>query len=49
MASGTNAKESLQKALTLTTRKIVDDKALQQALLSTRAAPAPARSAGARS
>jgi uncharacterized lipoprotein len=49
MASGTNAKESLQKALTLTTRKIIDDKALHDALLSTRAAPAPARSGGVRS
>lgn len=49
MGSPSKAKESLQKALTLTTRKIVEDKALQQALLSTRAAPAPARSAGVRS
>ncbi len=48
MASGTNAKESLQKALTITTRKIVDDKALQAALLATRTPPAPAR-AGVRS
>lgn len=49
MASGTNAKESLQKALTLTTRKIVDDKALQAALLSTRTPPTPTRGAGVRS
>jgi uncharacterized lipoprotein YajG len=49
MASGANAKESLQKALTLTTRKILDDKALHDALLSTRVAPAPARDGGARS
>jgi uncharacterized lipoprotein YajG len=50
MASGTNAKESLQKALTLATKKIVEDRALQDALLSARpAAPAPARSGGARS
>ena len=49
LASGANAKESLQKALTVTTRKIIDDKALQDALLSTRAAPAPARRGGVRS
>jgi uncharacterized lipoprotein YajG len=42
MASGTNARDSLQKALTLATKKIVDDKALQEALLSAKpAAPAP--------
>ena len=49
MGTPSKAQESLQKALTLTTRKIVEDKALQQALLSTRAAPAPARRAGVRS
>jgi uncharacterized lipoprotein YajG len=50
LASGNNAKESLQKALTLTTQKIVEDKALQAALLSARRAPpAPARGGGARS
>ncbi len=48
LASGTNAKESLQKALTLTTRKIVDDKALQAALLTAKPAP-PVRPAGVRS
>jgi uncharacterized lipoprotein len=47
LASGANAKESLQKALTLTTRKIIDDKALHDALLSTRAGTA--RSGGVRS
>ena len=49
MGSPSKAKESLQKALTVTTRKIVEDKALQQALLLSRAAPVSARSAGARS
>jgi uncharacterized lipoprotein len=48
LASGTNAKESLQKALTLTTRKIVDDKALQAALLAAKPA-SPVRAAGVRS
>jgi uncharacterized lipoprotein YajG len=48
MASGTNAKASLEKALTMTTMKIVEDKALQAALLSARPA-APARAGGARS
>jgi uncharacterized lipoprotein YajG len=47
MASGDNAKASLQRALTMTTLKIVEDKALQAALLSARPA-APART-GARS
>ena len=47
MASGENAKAALEKALTTATRKIVDDKALQEALLATR--PAPARRAGVRS
>jgi uncharacterized lipoprotein len=50
MASGTNAKESLEKALTLTTRKILEDRALQAALLAARPVPAPAaRGPGARS
>jgi uncharacterized lipoprotein YajG len=48
MASGTNAKASLEKALTMTTMKIVEDKALQAALLSARPAT-PARAGGARS
>jgi uncharacterized lipoprotein len=49
MASGTNAKEALQKALTVTTKKILEDRALQDALLSERPA-APAQSPrGARS
>ncbi len=48
MASGTNAKASLEKALTMTTMKIVEDKALQAALLSARPAT-PARVGGARS
>lgn len=47
LASGENAKAALQKALTIATRKIVDDRALQEALLATR--PAPARGAGVRS
>lgn len=50
LASGTNAREALQKALTQATQKIVEDKALQAALLaSKRPAPAPARTGGARS
>jgi uncharacterized lipoprotein YajG len=48
MASGTNAKASLEKALTLTTQKIIEDKALQAALLAAKPAP-PVRAAGARS
>jgi uncharacterized lipoprotein len=48
MASGTNAKASLEKALTMTTMKIVGDKALQAALLSSRPAT-PARVGGLRS
>jgi|SRR4051812_18383910 uncharacterized lipoprotein YajG len=48
MASGTNAKASLEKALTIATMKIVEDKALQAALLSARSAT-PARAGGARS
>lgn len=47
LASGENAKAALQKALTTATRKIVDDRALQEALLATR--PAPARGTGIRS
>ena len=47
LASGENARAALQKALTTATRKIVDDRALQEALLATR--PAPARRAGVRS
>ena len=47
LASGENAKAALEKALTTATRKIVDDRALQEALLATR--PAPARRAGVRS
>jgi uncharacterized lipoprotein YajG len=48
LASGANARDALQKALTLATRKILEDQALQAALLSAKpAAPAPAR--GARS
>jgi uncharacterized lipoprotein len=48
MASGTNAKASLEKALTMTTMKIVQDGALQAALLSSRPAT-PVRAGGARS
>jgi uncharacterized lipoprotein len=48
MASGTNAKASLEKALTMTTMKIVQDGALQAALLSNRPAT-PVRAGGARS
>lgn len=47
LASGENAKAALEKALTAATRKILDDRALQEALLATR--PAPARRAGVRS
>ena len=46
LASGENAKAALEKALTVATRKIVDDRALQEALLAAR--PAPARRAGVR-
>jgi uncharacterized lipoprotein YajG len=46
LASGENAKAALEKALTTATRKIVDDRALQEALLATR--PAPTRRAGGR-
>jgi uncharacterized lipoprotein YajG len=51
LASGTNAKESLQKALTLATQKIIEDKALQEALLASvrPRTPAPVRSGGVRS
>jgi uncharacterized lipoprotein YajG len=50
MASGTNAREALQKALAVATRKIVDDRALQAALLSARpAAPGATRNRGASS
>jgi len=49
LASGANAKEALQKALTLATRKIVDDKALQAALLAAKPAAPPARGGGVRS
>jgi uncharacterized lipoprotein YajG len=49
MASGTNARESLQKALTVATKKIVDDKALQEALLSAKPAVPAQLPRGARS
>jgi uncharacterized lipoprotein YajG len=41
LTSGTNAKEALQKALTLATNKMLADPALLQALLSTGAAQRP--------
>ena len=46
LASGANAKDALQKALTLATRKIIEDRALQEALLAARPATRPG---GARS
>ena len=49
MMTGPNAKAALEQALTLTTQKIIEDKALQAALLATRPAAPPARAAGVRS
>lgn len=48
LASGTNAKEALEKALAAALRKVVADQGLQQALLSSKPA-APARRSGASS
>lgn len=39
LASGSNAKAALEKALTAAVKQVADDKALQQALLSTLARP----------
>jgi len=49
MASGTNAKASLERALTLTTQKILEDKALQAALLANKPEVPTSGRGGARS